>query len=87
MELNEFKTSLIDMSDEELQALLSEVRRERLQSTTTFKRQSTTPKIISSVESMSLEDAENLLKLLEERRKKNELHISHNTNCCNRCPR
>jgi len=70
MELNEFKTSLIDMSDEELQALLSEVRRERLQSTTTFKRQSTTPKIISSVESMSLEDAENLLKLLEERRKK-----------------
>ena len=70
MELNEFKTSLIDMSDEELQALLSEVRRERLQSTITFKRQSTTPKIISSVESMSLEDAENLLKLLEERRKK-----------------
>jgi len=70
MELNEFKTSLINMSDEELQALLSEVRRERLQSTTTFKRQSTTPKIISSVESMSLEDAENLLKLLEERRKK-----------------
>ena len=70
MELNEFKTSLISMSDEELQALLSEVRRERLQSTTTFKRQSTTPKIISSVESMSLEDAENLLKLLEERRKK-----------------
>jgi len=70
MELNEFKTSLINMSDEELQALLSEVRRERLQSTTTFKRQSATPKIISSVESMSLEDAENLLKLLEERRKK-----------------
>ena len=70
MELNEFKTSLINMSDEELQALLSEVRRERLQSTTTYKRQSATPKIISSVESMSLEDAENLLKLLEERRKK-----------------